>query len=541
MTAKEWVKFYNELKAERGNWETRWNEVAEYCAPTYADMNSTFAEGQEKTNRQKQCDPIGIKCVNLLAKTIHSMVCPPGVKWVDFVEDDLKNPSLESKEWIQSQGNKVQWNFDISNFHKEFSTFAKILVWQGTPVMFFENTFNEQLGRKVFQFTTLHPKEGFIGEMRNGRVIKFIRLYKLPVGRILQDWPDMPTEIKEELTTELSKSPTSEREILNCVYEKKNEKSKFPIISKDILLHKNAFLSEEDTGYYTFPYITLRWESIPGEKYGNSPALDAIGHIKSLNQAAAIALDNYDKSLNPPTMVTKGSMESGLNISSGAINLIDDVNDIKVLIDQGRWDVAESLIRRMSSQTEQMFFIDQIQLPPMEGTPHTAFEIQKRIEFQMRILGPMFGSHNFEFLDPLIERSIDLLLRDDQFDPIPDQIQDGGFKPKYIGPLSKAQKISEASSLQEYLTVYFSIISNAPQVVQTNPELSVMHNWKKIFDIMADARSVPLTIFNDEKRITEETEKLKQMQQAQAEAEMAKQGASAYKDIQSGAQMERGQ
>jgi hypothetical protein len=538
MDAKQWVKLYHKLKGERSNWETRWQESAEYCAPIYADFTEAFTKGSERGNRQKVNDATANKCLNLLGKTMHSMIVPPGVKWVDFEEDGLPNPSYVAKDWIQRHSDKVQNEFNLSNFDKEMSIFFKILPAFGTTVLFFEHKYHERLERKIFHFTTIHPKECFIADTSNNRVNKFIRVFKLSAERIIQLWPDGTPSI---VTNEAKKNPDKEFDILHAVYEKKNEKSRFNFISKYILLSEQAVLNRGDSGYYTFPYLVLRWEPIQGESYGNCPAFDAMPHIKTLNEAVAIQLDNYDKALNPPMLVEVGALsEPTLNLSTLGVNWCNDINAVKQLVDQGRWDVAEHLVIGLRQQIEQMFFIDQLQLPPMEGTPHTAFEIQKRVEFQMRILGPMFGTHNYDFLDPLIERAVDLMYRDGQFEQTPQEILEGGFKPKYVGPLSKSQRLSEAASIEQYLAIYFSIISNAPQAVQADPTLLTMHNWQKIFEILSDARGAPKSIFNDPEVMQANADKLSQLQEATAQAQMAGQGAAAYKDIQTGLKMAQG-
>lgn len=533
--AQYWVKRKEQLKSDRSSWETRWNEVAEYCAPIYADVNREYSKGADKSRRDTLCDSTAIMATNLLARSMHGIVTPPNTTWLDFSIDDFDPPKMV-KEWLETSRRKVQHEFNISNFDREIQTFFKLLIVFGTAGLLFEEVNHPLMGRKVYKFTAIHPEELYLVENDKGRVDTVLREFKWSAEKIQARWPDNNSG---KIAQTLEKKPDEEFTILHVVYPTDGN---FNFASRYILCEENMFLDDGDKGYYTFPYLTLRWEKLRSEVYGNSPALDAIPFIRTLNEAVSIQLDMYETAINPPMMVESNALDDAvLNLSPRATNYVNDINGVKPLVDQGRWDVAEYLVQSARNEINRMFYIDQIQLPPMEGTPHTATEIQVRVEFQLRILGPMFGAHNYDFLDGLISRAFDISLRNGHFDPVPPEIPvDANVRAVYMGPLSKAQKLSQVAALERYLMVNAQMIAQAPQIAESNPEVLFMHDWPAIFKEMADAYGAPEMIFHSKKEIDQKVNELKQLQQAQVIAQMAQQGGSAVKDFATAQKMERG-
>jgi hypothetical protein len=57
----------------------------------------------------------------------------------------------------------------------------------------------------------------------------------------------------------------------------------------------------------------------------------------------------------------------------------------------GRFDLTQLQLEELRGAIRRAFLVDQIQFPPMQGTPASATEIVTRMELMRRILGPVYG------------------------------------------------------------------------------------------------------------------------------------------------------
>jgi hypothetical protein len=86
-------------------------------------------------------------------------------------------------------------------------------------------------------------------------------------------------------------------------------------------------------------------------------------------------------------------------------------------------------------------------LPPVEGMPHTATEIQIRHAEQLQAAGANFGRLQTEFLTALVNRAVDILAKNGV---LPEFTVDGKqITLQFESPLARAQRNDELVSLQQ--------------------------------------------------------------------------------------------
>jgi hypothetical protein len=101
----------------------------------------------------------------------------------------------------------------------------------------------------------------------------------------------------------------------------------------------------------------------------------------------------------------------------------------------------------------------------------TATEVVQRTEEKMRLLGPVLGRLQAELLQPLIDRTFEILSRQRQFDPFPEELQTedlagsglDDFRIEYVSPLAKAQRsgdIQGALQMVEFLMPLMQLDQN---------------------------------------------------------------------------------
>jgi hypothetical protein len=113
---------------------------------------------------------------------------------------------------------------------------------------------------------------------------------------------------------------------------------------------------------------------------------------------------------------------------------------------------AEEMMTGRRESIRRIFLGDQ--LTP-EGPAVTATEAVIRQAEKMRVLGPVLGRLQTEFLGPLIRRVFRIMLRSGELPPFPQDLSPRDLEVRYTSPVSRAQKQYEAQGLaqvMEYLS-----------------------------------------------------------------------------------------
>ena len=141
----------------------------------------------------------------------------------------------------------------------------------------------------------------------------------------------------------------------------------------------------------------------------------------------------------------------------------------------------------------------------------TATEVLQRNEEKMRLLGPVLGRLQSEFLQPLISRSFALLLRNGFLPPAPEQLQGQDIEIEYVSPLAKAQKLTDLQSMLRGVEVMMQVAEIAPVMDYLDTDRLV----KYLFEVTG----IPARVI----RSDEEVAQMRRQQQQAAQAQQAQQ------------------
>ena len=173
---------------------------------------------------------------------------------------------------------------------------------------------------------------------------------------------------------------------------------------------------------------------------------------------------------------------------------------------------------QLRTAIRQAYYSDQLQL--QQGPQMTATEVQVRYELMQRLLGPTLGRFQSEFLNPLIERVFNIMMRAEALMPPPEVIQNQKVDVEYVGPLARSQRMEESIAIDRLYQL-------AMQVGQVDP--SIMDNINHDIAIRARAEllGVPKTVLRGLDEITEMREARAQQQQMAQQMAMQQQQADA--------------
>jgi hypothetical protein len=212
------------------------------------------------------------------------------------------------------------------------------------------------------------------------------------------------------------------------------------------------------------------------------------------------------------------------NIKLGPRKVIvaNSVDSIKPLQTGVNVQFSQLLIERLQGAVRKTLMADQ--LPPADGPVKTAYEWSVRVETLRKILGPIFGRSQAEFLQPLVERCFGIMWRANEASGYrlvgkpPQSLLGRSFTVRYLSPLAKAQKLEDVASMDRYEMS----LAQAMQATQDTSILDV-YDWEEAERTRGQLLGVPQKLVRDEKTVAEIRAQRRQAQAEQQQSAMQQQ------------------
>jgi hypothetical protein len=148
-----------------------------------------------------------------------------------------------------------------------------------------------------------------------------------------------------------------------------------------------------------------------------------------------------------------------------------------------------------------------------------------------RLLGPTLGRLQSDFLDLMIQRTFNIMLRAGKLGDVPEAVGsvNAAMDIDYMGPLSRAQKTDRAASTERWLM-------NLLQISEVIPDVLDIPDPDAIARKMASMLSVPAGMLRDEREVEEIREQRAEAMQAQQAALQAQEEGAAMEAVGKGEQ-----
>jgi hypothetical protein len=151
-------------------------------------------------------------------------------------------------------------------------------------------------------------------------------------------------------------------------------------------------------------------------------------------------------------------------------------------------------------------------------------EVYERINEKMRMLGPAVGRYLAEVLNPIVQRTIGILLRRGKLPEMPDEmLDDPGYEIDFVGSLAQAQRRSELNTLITGLTM----VGN---MAQYSPEVLDKLNVDRVTDEVWAITGAPVKVLRDDSEVQKIREGRAEEQMKAQELQMAMGAAKAGAD-----------
>ena len=517
--SKELLKRFGKLKSQRQNWESHWQEVADYMMPRKADVTKQRSKGDKRSELIFDSSPL--HAVELLSASLHGMLTNPSTPWFSLRFKNVDTGDAdEANEWLQDTTEKMYDAFNRSNFQQEIFELYHDLITFGTASMFIEEDADD-----IIRFSTRHIGEIYISENNKGRIDTVFRKFKISARAAILQFGEK--NVSNALRGTAMKDPYEEVTILHVVYPrenydpKKKDAKNMPFASCYIELDNKHEISQ--SGFNEFPYVVPRYLKASFEIYGRSPAMTALPDVKMLNEMSKTTIKAAQKQVDPPLLVPDDGFILPVRTVPGGLNFYrsgtrDRIEPLNIGANN---PLGLNMEEQRRNAIRDTFYVNQLMM--QSGPAMTATEVVQRNEEKMRLLGPVLGRLQSELLRPLIDRTFAIILRKKLFRPVPDFLNGKDIQIEYVSPLAKAQRSSELQSIMRAIEILGSLSQISPVFDHINVDNLVDH--------LAEIVGVPAKVLNSRAEVNAIREKKQQ------EAMQAQQMAQLQQVAQAGGQI----
>jgi len=504
MKPNDIVKRYEHTKSRRDNWDTHYQELADYMLPRKADIVKKRSRGEKRM--ELIYDGTALQSVDLMAAFLHGMLTSGSAPWfhLDLKDEDI-NRDDDVREWLQDTSMRMMRALNQSNFETEVHEAYVDLVVFGTACMFCE------MDKGGLRFSTRHISEFYVQEDQYGMVNTVFREYKMTAAQAVERFG--LDNVGDFIRRTFEKKPDDDISILHAVVPRterdvtKGDKKNMPFMSAYIGMEDKNIISE--SGFEELPYVVPRFLKATGEVMGRSPAMTALPDVKMLNLMSKTIISAAQKQIDPPLLVPDDGFLLPIRTNPGGLNFFrsGSRDTITPLQTGANIPIGLNMEEQRRTAIRSAFYVDQILFSGQSTM--TATEVMQRQEERMRVIGPVLGRLMSEMLRPLIDRIFALMLRANMLAPPPEILQGRDVDIEYVSPLAKAQKSSSVNNTMRALEMLMPLAESLPVGDHIDPDGLVRH--------ITDALGVPKTTLRSSREIAEMREQRAAAEQQQAQ------------------------
>lgn len=443
-----------ELRGNRGNWESTWQDIADRVLPLASDFNTTRHDGARRT--EKMFDATAALAAQKAVAAFSSFLWPSNQRYQGITSNNDKlNKVHRVKAYFEAVTEKL--------FAARYSTRASFeaqmgeaaLQWMvfGTGLMFVD----DDMKRAALRYKSLHLGNTYLVENAAGMVDTVFRCWKWSLRAINQRFPG---KLPAKLAERMAKHPDEMVEVAQFVGPREDADPSrlgfrgWPWASVYWLPSEKHLL--EEGGFRSWPFAVLRYMTTPGEVYGRSPAWLALSNIKVLNAQKKTVLQAGQKVVDPPLLLSEDGVLSQFSMAPGALNYggLDSQGNqlVKPLITQARLDIGLEMMDKEREIISGSFFIDVFRAL-VENPQMTATQALELMQERARIMSPIGGRIESEGLGPMTERELELLANAGQLPEMPPELIEaqGEYKIEYTSPMRRAMRAGDALAISRTL------------------------------------------------------------------------------------------
>lgn len=284
------------------------------------------------------------------------------------------------------------------------------------------------------------------------------------------------------------------------------------------------------SGYMEFPVAAPRWWVTGQDVYGTSPGMVALPDVRQLQQDTKRKGKNIELIVNPPMVAPISLKRQRVSTVPGDVTYVESAHQGQRF--EPAWVANPNItpqlqnIAELKQSIESTFYVDVFKMIASRVSPQmTATQVMELANERMLLLGPVVEKSETELLEVVIQRTLNIVLRNGLIEPPPPELLMSGYDVQYVSVLSLAQKASGLGGLQETAVFVSGLATGA------FPEARTKFDARQAVDEFAEMHAVPPGVIRTDEQVAEIDRIEQQQKQAAMLLEMAERGAGIGKTL----------
>lgn len=518
-----------ELTTERSSFIRHWQDLSDYILPRQARFTVTDRNRGDRKNT-KIIDNTATLAVRTLSSGMMSGITSPARPWFSLrTPDPALNEYTPVKMWLDLVKSRMQEVFLRSNLY------TTLPITYGDLGVFGTNAFAVlEDDEDVIRCYPFPIGSYALGTSYRGNTDSIYREYQMTVRQLVgqfglancsqavrnawdrgngETWIDVVHAVEPNPEYNERKAESRYKRFRSVYYERGAE--------GDNMLR--------EAGFDDFPVMASRWSLTGEDIYGHSPGMDALGDIKALQLEQKRKAQAIDKMVNPPMVAPSSLRNQRASLLPGDVTYVDvqsgqagfsPAYEINPRINELMLDIQENQGRIRRAFFEDLFLM----IANDQRSNITAREIQERHEEKLLMLGPVLERLNDELLDPLIDRTFNIMMRMNLLPPPPKELQGMDLSVEYTSVMAQAMKLTGITGIERF-------VAFAGQVAQAKPEVLDKIDFDQTLDEYAAMVGTPPSMVRDDDAVAAMRKQRAEQEQAMQQAALAQQGAQTAKAL----------
>ena len=439
------------LRSERSSFIPLYRELSDYhLAHRGRFLTSDRNKGYKRNT--KQINNTSRMSARTLASGMMSGITSPARPWFRLSSGDSKlDDSKAVKMWLHEVQQLMYKVFAQSNTYNALHQLYSEIGVFGTAAMGVFHDFENVIWCKPYTVGSY-----MIGLNSQNVSDTFYREYEISVGQcikqfgeenvsqsVMEQWKKGNSEAWVKIVHAVE--PNDDRDNASPMARDKPWRSVYYEAKNGTKEGTEKFLRE--SGFDEFPIVTPRWDVTAEDVYATDcPGITALGDTKAMQLAERRKYQALDKIVNPP-LQGPSSMKNKINggivgpndivwheqSSEGLSSIYDFRPDMGAIHNE---------ILNVENRVQRAFYEDLfLMLAQTDRRQITAREVAEKHEEKLLMLGPVLERLHTELLDPLIDRTFNILQANGVLPPPPPELQNRELNVEYVSVLAQAQRL----------------------------------------------------------------------------------------------------
>ena len=528
------------LKADRSSWITHWSDLNRHILPRSARFFSSDRNLGGKERYNSIYDNSATLALRTFVSGLMTNLTSQARQWFLLT---TKDPNLRNSHnvqlWLDEVVERMNAVFSKSNFYRALANaYAELGVF-GTHAVLILGDFQ----------TLIHCYPLTVGEYCleqdfQGRIVTCYREFERTVGEVVKEfgYERCSKWVQQAFDARNHEAPVK----LLHVVEPRADQERRPNSPLAIdMPWKSCYLEIggegdqllRESGFKRMRVLAPRWQVQGGDVYGISPAMDALGDIRQLQQMQLRMSQAIDYKTRPPLQVPHDAMQRDSDILPGGIRYYDPGTTIpynqstphggvrsafEVNLDLSH---LEKLEDKTKFRIQRALYEDMFLLLANDPTgDKTAFEVASLKEEKFQIIGPAIERTQNELLEPAIDIAFEEMFAVGALPPPPPELVGAQLDVEFVGVLAQAQRAAGIHGVQQWTNDHLVVAQARPDVLDNVN----FDEWSRATGHM---RGVPTDFMVDAQSVQRLREARAEAEAAREQAEMMMATAKTTKDL----------